>query len=157
MLIFDLDHTLIDSSHRQLTKADGSLDLEHWRENCTREKILQDSLTPLGKNILSLGVFDISIKVIACTARVMGDADYEFLRINRLRFDYVLSRPEGNTSPDCELKESLLRKFAILEGMPYARMMSHASFWDDNETILEHFAQYGTRMLDPKLYNRKYS
>jgi hypothetical protein len=47
--IFDLDHTVIDSSHRQLTRADGSLDLDHWIENCTREKIYQDKLLPLAK------------------------------------------------------------------------------------------------------------
>ena len=45
--IFDLDHTVIDSSHRQLTKADGSLDLAHWIANNTREKIMADSLLPL--------------------------------------------------------------------------------------------------------------
>ena len=45
--IFDLDHTVIDSSHRQLTKADGSLDLAHWITNNTREKIMADSLLPL--------------------------------------------------------------------------------------------------------------
>ena len=47
--IFDLDHTVIDSSHRQLTRADGSLDLDHWIENCTREKIYQDKLLPLAR------------------------------------------------------------------------------------------------------------
>ncbi|MDG1859332.1 MAG: hypothetical protein P8I94_09525, partial [Emcibacteraceae bacterium] len=47
--IFDLDHTLIDSSHRQLTDANGSLDLTHWIENCTREKIMGDKLLPLEK------------------------------------------------------------------------------------------------------------
>ena len=46
LYIFDLDHTVIDSSHRQLTREDGSLDLDNWIENCTHEKIMQDSLFP---------------------------------------------------------------------------------------------------------------
>ena len=37
--IFDLDHTVIDSSHRQATRPDGSLDLEHWKANSTRQLI----------------------------------------------------------------------------------------------------------------------
>jgi hypothetical protein len=49
--IFDLDHTVIDSSHRQLTNADGSLDLAHWRENCTHEKIMADTLLPLARTM----------------------------------------------------------------------------------------------------------
>ena len=45
--IFDLDHTVIDSSHRQATRPDGSLDLDHWRENSTPAMIEADSLLPL--------------------------------------------------------------------------------------------------------------
>ena len=45
--IFDLDHTVIDSSHRQATLPNGDLNLQHWRENATPEKIAQDSLLPL--------------------------------------------------------------------------------------------------------------
>ena len=52
--IFDLDHTLIDSSHRQLTREDGSLDLTAWRENCTAEKISRDSLLPLANECRAL-------------------------------------------------------------------------------------------------------
>ena len=31
--IYDLDGTIIDSSHRIQLKEDGSLDLEHWKAN----------------------------------------------------------------------------------------------------------------------------
>ena len=47
--IFDLDHTVIDSSHRQATLPDGSLDLDHWRENSTAGMIRRDKLLPLAK------------------------------------------------------------------------------------------------------------
>jgi beta-phosphoglucomutase-like phosphatase (HAD superfamily) len=30
--IFDLDGTVIDSTHRQASHEDGTLDLEHWVE-----------------------------------------------------------------------------------------------------------------------------
>ena len=45
--IYDLDNTIIDSEHRQLSNDDGSINLEHWFENCTEEKINKDTLLPL--------------------------------------------------------------------------------------------------------------
>ena len=45
--IFDLDHTVVDSSHRQATRPDGSLDLDHWREHSTPAMIERDTLLPL--------------------------------------------------------------------------------------------------------------
>jgi hypothetical protein len=62
--IFDLDHTVIDSSHRQITRADGSLDLDHWIENCTREKIYQDKLLPLAR--LMRSAYSQGHQVIVC-------------------------------------------------------------------------------------------
>lgn len=38
-IMFDLDHTVIDSAHRTRYLANGKIDLAHWRANCTREKI----------------------------------------------------------------------------------------------------------------------
>ena len=75
--IFDLDGTCIDSTHRQATRPDGTLNLEHWIENATPEKIFGDSLLPLAQQInkrTKQGDF-----VIVCTARQMSDADFEFL------------------------------------------------------------------------------
>ena len=45
--IFDLDMTVIDSSHRKVSLPDGSIDLVHWKENCTFEKIFKDEVMPL--------------------------------------------------------------------------------------------------------------
>ena len=51
IVIFDLDGTTIDSSHRQATKSDGTLDLAHWFDNATPEKIFQDKLLPLSQQM----------------------------------------------------------------------------------------------------------
>lgn len=46
MIFFDLDHTMLDSSHRQRFFKDGSIDLNHWRkhandfEQCKKDKII---------------------------------------------------------------------------------------------------------------------
>ena len=49
--IFDLDGTIIDSSHRQMVKSDGTLDLAKWFENATAEKIFADKVLPLATQV----------------------------------------------------------------------------------------------------------
>ena len=50
LFIFDLDGTTIDSSHRQNTLPDGSLNLDAWVRNNTPEKIARDSLLPMAES-----------------------------------------------------------------------------------------------------------
>ena len=45
--IYDLDGTIIDSSHRIKLQENGSLDLEHWKQNSTKEMIFQDNFIPV--------------------------------------------------------------------------------------------------------------
>ena len=48
--IYDLDHTVICSAHRQATLPNGDLDLAHWIENSTAELVARDSLLPLAEH-----------------------------------------------------------------------------------------------------------
>ena len=144
--IFDLDHTAIDSSHRQLTLADGSLDLSAWRRNNTRANIMRDSLLPLAAQWRRLAKKNVTI--VICTARVMGEHDYEFLRVNGLRWDACLSRRDGDTSPDAELKERMLRKYAQARPMSWARFCATSVFYDDNKSVLKMLDRIGIRAYD---------
>jgi hypothetical protein len=141
--VYDLDHTLIDSSHRQLTRADGSLDLDHWREHCTREKIFADGLLPLAfhakRNMTRF------VEVIACTARVMSSADYDFLRDNGLNFERILSRPMDCQMSDALLKETLLRADAMEQGESFYRYARRSIMIDDNKNVLNHLSGLGFR------------
>jgi hypothetical protein len=133
--IFDLDHTVIDSTHRQLTKADGSLDLAHWIENNTPQKIAADKLLPLADTMrqrIAQGR-----EVIICTARVMGEHDYQFLKDHGLFVPVILSRPMGDSSPDWMLKERLLRQYASDTGRSWARFCLSAVMYDDNESVVK--------------------
>ena len=144
--IYDLDHTLIDSSHRQLTREDGSLDLDHWREHCTREKIFADGLLPLAfharRNIQR------HVEVIACTARIMSSADYDYLREHGLNFDRILSRPTGCNMSDHLLKESLLFADAVEQGESFYRYARRSVMIDDNKNVLNHLTGLGFRCYD---------
>ena len=82
---FDLDHTVIDSSHRQITRPDGSLDLAAWGRNNTRANIMRDTLLPLAAQWRLADKKGATI--VICTARVMGEHDFEFLRQHGLRWD----------------------------------------------------------------------
>lgn len=149
--IYDLDGTLIDSSHRQLTLPDGSLDLDHWREHSTPEKVFNDSLLPLVSlfkkhNRLHTTLF--------CTARVLSDADYDFLMHHGLMADYTLSRPGGCRTPDAVLKEIQLRLFAHDRGITWADFCSDAIMYDDNRNVLSHMMQNGLKVQDAVRLNR---
>ena len=140
--IFDLDHTVIDSSHRQITLADGSLDLNNWIENCTKEKIMADKLLPLANHWRALALGSRN-EIVVCTARVMGKHDHAFLATHGLDADAVLSRTMGDRSGDADLKERLLRQYASDTGRSWARFSRSACIYDDNQNVLSRLASIG--------------
>jgi len=81
--IWDLDGTVIDSSHRYSTLPNGDIDLPKWIADNTRENIEQDQLLPLARLMQSNYAHgDI---VIICTARVLGVWDHVFWLITALK------------------------------------------------------------------------
>ena len=140
--IFDLDHTVIDSSHRQITKADGSLDLDNWIANCTREKIMADKILPLASMMRDLSAYPDS-RILVCTARVMAKWDHVFLAAHNLTADAILSRPLGCTDSDADLKENLLREYCSENGLSWARFSRNACIYDDNLSVLNRLDSIG--------------
>ena len=144
--IYDLDHTVICSKHRSATLPNGSIDLDHWREHSTPELIAKDKLLPLAghwKTQRARGC-----EIVVCTARVMGEADYRYLAENGLRFDGMISRVEGDTSPDAILKERGLRNYAACAGISWARFVRFSVMLDDNQTVINHLTARGLRVYN---------
>ena len=139
--IFDLDHTVIDSSHRQITLADGSLDLDNWIANCTQEKIMADKLLPLAQHWRTFQAA--GNEIVVCTARVMGIWDHAFLSDHGLQASAILSRPLGCTDADADLKENLLRDYAQKTGRSWTRFSRNAAMYDDNMGVLLRLASLG--------------
>lgn len=75
VIVFDLDMTVVDSSHRHVSKPDGSIDLAHWFENCHR--VSDDTLLPLAKAVRRL--YDRGHHIVLCTARCMQMADWDWI------------------------------------------------------------------------------
>lgn len=144
--IFDLDGTVIDSSHRQLAKPDGSLDLDKWIENSTFEKVMQDKVLPLAKlwgEALSAGHI-----VAICTARVLATADHIFLSKHGLFAHRIFSRPLGDTRRDHVIKVQQLSAFLVEDDVTDAVM------YDDNADVRDAVSQLGVAVVDPIHYNQ---
>tara|TARA_Y100001956_G_scaffold8909_1_gene7602 strand:- start:83 stop:556 length:474 start_codon:yes stop_codon:yes gene_type:complete len=153
LYIFDLDGTVIDSSHRQNTLPDGSLDLAHWIENNTVEKILADSLLPLAEKMRSVRSAKDTVAVI--TARVIQDADLAFLKRNDLKFDYLYSRAEGNHTSDDLLKKRAILKLARKLQRSMNWMRKNTVFFDDNLEVLGIMDSMGIKTINATLANER--
>lgn len=114
MYIFDLDGTVVDSSHRYKADETGTVDIKHWRANSTASLIARDKELPLAD------FWRYAVKqgkpVIVCTARVMKSADYEWLAKHRLVADLILSRNgETDNRSAVQQKVEQLARFAPLK------------------------------------------
>ena len=154
LYIFDLDHTTIDSSHRQNTLPDGSLNLDAWRENSTPEMIARDSLLPLGEQWRDISP-EFTGQIAIITARVMGAADLQYLDDNGLHYDYLYSRTEGDTSNDAALKKIMLFDLARDMGRSITWLQNFAWFYDDNLGVIEMGSNLGINMVNSTFYNQK--
>ena len=147
--IFDLDGTCIDSTHRQATRPDGTLNLEHWLENATPEKIFGDTLLPLTQEVRrrqKKGDF-----TIVCTARNMQDADFEFLMNEGINPDMILSRKVGDNRADGELKAGQLRRLFNLKQFKNANKV----MFDDAASVRSTLRKLGIAVIHPEKYNTR--
>tara|TARA_B100000497_G_C7431966_1_gene269739 strand:- start:122 stop:595 length:474 start_codon:yes stop_codon:yes gene_type:complete len=139
--IYDLDHTIIDSSHRAATRADGSLDLDHWREHSTPALIAKDSLLPLAaqwRKAQAKGV-----EIVVCTARVMGPADYRYLADHGLFAETIISRRDGDDTADDLLKLRGLKRYAAKRRMSWRRFCKTSMMFDDNVNVIFTLTNHG--------------
>src|SRR6056300_1263151 len=146
--IFDLDGTVIDSSHRQVTDSNGNLHLAKWFKNNTPEKIFQDKILPLAQEMKrrhKKGDY-----IIINTARCLSYADYEFMMENGILADKVISRPQGNMENDAELKRKQLNSFLSLKQFKQANKV----MFDDNNEVRSLLRQIGISVIHPNKYNK---
>ena len=156
-VIFDLDGTVIDSDHRKAALPDGSLDLAHWFENNTPEKIALDGLLPLANQMRN--IYAAGHTVIVCTARSIEtteiqEAHDEFFAVNNLPFHVFLNREPGNMESDASLKVRLLNDYFISEGFTCAAD-ANAIMFDDNLKVISAMLDIGITCFDATKQNRK--
>jgi len=71
--VFDLDGTVLDSSHRALINENGGINIEEWRSH-TAEQILNDSELPLA-DYMRFCISSPEIRTWICTSRHLQNAD----------------------------------------------------------------------------------
>ena len=141
--IWDLDGTVIDSSHRYSTLPNGDIDLPRWIADNTKANIERDSLLPLAR--LMRSNWRQGDTVIICTARVLGIHDHCFLADHGIKANFILSRAIGDNRGDAEMKRAkLIALFADLK-IPFARWTRNATFYDDNQGVLDMAEKIGIR------------
>lgn len=131
--IYDMDGTLVDSSHRYRTIIDDAgerIDLEYWREH--EKDAMNDTLLPMAEQYKK-DLLDPNTYVIIATARVMHDPDWQFVREVLGEPDYFISRRDGDTQSGKTLKINGLARFFNLLNFRDADFV----FYEDNVSYLK--------------------
>lgn len=131
--IYDMDGTIVDSSHRYRTVIDDNgerIDLEYWREN--EYRAYDDQLLPMAEQY-KLDLADPECYVIIATARVMNDPDWQFVKDKLGMPDYFISRPKDSSISGKLLKINGLAKFFNLMNFKNAEFV----FYEDNIQYLK--------------------
>lgn len=134
--IYDLDGTVISSSHRYRTMPNEKrIDLEHWRANDIPEMIAKDSLLPHAAQYMA-DIENPEIYVIVATARACkeGDANYRFLA-DRLAMPnkFIHRLGPNDTRKGAALKIAGIKPLLNLK--QFQKCAIH--FWEDNKDYLK--------------------
>lgn len=131
--IYDMDGTIVDSSHRYRTIVDDNgerIDLEYWREN--EYRAMEDGLLPMFEQYQT-DLNDPECYTIIATARVMNAPDWQFVNEILGMPDYFISRNPGDSQSGKTLKINGLAKFFNLRNFKNADFV----FYEDNISYLK--------------------
>lgn len=132
--IFDIDGTLVDSSHRYRTLYNGekvTIDLDYWLENS--HLFFNDSLLPLADTFKALNSRS-DVYTIWITARGQEQVkqSQEWLFKNLGQPNKLFCRPNGHNGSGAKLKANQLKGFLNLRQFQNAER----TFYEDNPEYL---------------------
>ena len=148
IVVFDLDGTVIDSTHRTPNNPDGTLDLQGYYKNRTRANIFKDTLLPLAE-VMKERYRDGNYHVVVCTAREIDQDDLDFLEYHGLKYHEILERNNCRKKyhwglSDPEYKTKQLKEYKHTE----------YTFYDDAKPTIELFEKYpNVNMVDANQAN----
>jgi hypothetical protein len=148
--IFDLDHTVIDSSHRQRLLPNGDLDLAHWLTlQASRDAVMADRLLPFAAYWRTVQK---TSPVAVCTSRTATQHDLDFLAAHGLRCDYFSSRSPGDSRSDAPYKVAKISK--MLSRLDWAP--ESVTLYDDHPGVRQAVkSSLGVNVFNPIPFNRK--
>jgi len=150
VIVFDLDGTVIDSSHRTPNKPDGTLDLERYFKLRNRESIFRDTLLPLAK--LMRKMFEHNY-IIVCTSRTIDDADIDFMKKHNLPYHTFLSRSKKDVRKDDVFKFAKLSRYRNLRQFRNKQWL----MFDDAIPVIALMRKIGIVCLNSKKINERLS
>ncbi len=128
--VYDLDGTLVDSSHRYRNKANGKIDLDYWLQNLDR--CVYDSPLPLAEQYKA-DIADPETYVVICTMRPMEPTWMKHIRDTLGEPNKYLLGEHGLKSGFIEHKVKVLtRLFNLRQFKNLPRY-----FWEDSRGMLE--------------------
>lgn len=136
--IYDMDGTLVDSSHRYRIGENGKIDLAHWIENCKPEMIEKDKLLPLADQYKEQ-LNNPEIYTVIATARVLEESDWNYIKNVLGVPNKVISRNgRDDTRKGAKMKIDGLRYLRYLR--QFANVKKY--FYEDNKDYLYPVAEY---------------
>jgi hypothetical protein len=151
--LWDLDGTVIDTSHRYTALPDGGIDLPAWIRDNTPENVAKDSLLPLAERMRK--AWSDGHQVYIVTARVMNWWDWKFLSDHELHFHECFHRPEGLALNDADYKEFHVRNLAAGLGLSWRQFTNRSFFWEDARCVIERMESINVNMIDAKRANAR--
>ena len=127
MHVYDLDGVLVDTAHRYRNKPDGTIDIDYWFANRTKEKIALDTLLPHAKQYRD-DCNDPKTYTIICTSRMVHSIDLDFIKDFLGLPNITLMRPLGNMEADHIVKVRQLQRIFNLPQFKNLRRV----LWEDN-------------------------
>lgn len=127
--VFDLDGVIIDATHRQILKADGSLDLDQYRANSTPILIDQDKALPFAISANTLT--SAKIPFFVCTARVMCRSSIKWLSKRGIMPHMIFSRDGENDNR----RDHILKRDHLTANFS-KKQLERSFLIDDNESNL---------------------
>lgn len=153
-LIFDLDETVINSSHRTPNFPDGTLNLQKYIENHTPENVAKDTLLPLAK-VMQQAILQ-GYKVAILTARDMLPCDYEFLENNGIKPRHIYSRDKCKTKKHYKMRDGEYKAFWFSK-MPKTLTSKFCIMFDDAKPVKKAMRALGVVCLCAHKINHKLS
>ena len=137
--VYDVDGTLVDSSHRYRALPNGHVDLDHWVKN--HHRLNQDTLLPLAEQYRR-DIADPTTYVVICTLRTPQPADLQYIAQNLGMPDCLIMNSKNETENLAGFKRRhLARLFNLRQFAKLPRF-----FWEDSRAYVESCRDLFTRV-----------
>lgn len=151
-LVFDLDETVINSSHRTPNFPDGTLNLQAYRENHTAENVAKDTLLPLARTMQK--AIENGYNVAILTARDMKQCDYAFLARHGIYARFIYSRDKCKTKKHYNMRDGDY-KVTWFKKFPKTLTKNHVIMFDDSKVVKKAMREIGVVCLCAHKINSK--